>query len=80
MNSSQGNLDELIRQGLLKRGHFTTGQILARLNVAREHLDTAKHEKKPGPKHHYAYHAMLSAALAVVNQRGFRASGRGGSC
>lgn len=72
MNSSQGSLEDLVRQGLLKRGQFTPAQIRARLDQARDHLDTARHQKKPGPKHHYPYHAMLSAAMAVLNQCGFR--------
>ena len=72
MNSSPGSLDDLVREAQLKRGDFTTQQIRARLDLARDHLDTAGRQDKPGPKHHYAYHAMLSAVLGLLNQRGFR--------
>jgi hypothetical protein len=76
MNFSTQNLQDLIREGLLKPGQFTTRDIKDCLVLARNHVKSAEDDPDPGWSYEKAFVAMECGATALLMRKGYRAVGK----
>jgi len=73
------DFSELLKNGRIKQGRFSTKQVKDRLDIARRDLGAARNTLDINPEWAYiiAYNAMHQAGRAYLFKKGYRTIGEG---